>query len=206
MKKVLLTLLLFLILIPQFKVNADTESFYEGEYLPGAYIKKFKNGATTGKYEQMRMFRRTSDGAPAYCIELWEKLESGNQMLEINGSSYSQLSKETWERVELIAYYGYGYQSHSDLSWYTATQFLIWKEISTDSNIYFTDTLNGNRQNDKFSYEMNEINNLVNNHYKTPSFSNNNYNIGLSETIKTEDYNQVLKDYEVSVSTLAKID
>ena len=57
MKKILMILaVLFILAVPNIKVLALEDSFYEGEYIPGEYIKKFRNGA--GKYEQIRFFRR----------------------------------------------------------------------------------------------------------------------------------------------------
>lgn len=203
MKKILLVVTLLMLFVPSL-VFADTtyDSFYEGEYLNGAYIKKFKKGASTGKYEQMRMFRRTSDNTFAYCIELWESLKSGVDMLEhsYNYLNYTNIGEEKWKKIELISYYGYGYQNHTNNSWYVATQFLIWQTISDDSIIYFTDTLNGNKT-DKFVAEMNEINTLVNNHYKYPSFNGNTYEVNLNEEFILNDTNNILNEYEIITSS-----
>lgn len=195
MKKIIIAVILIVVMLPSITLAAS-DTFYEGEYLPDAYIKKFKSGATTGKYEQMRMFRRTSDNTPAYCIELWENISSSESMNSIEISNYNLLSQDILDKIELYAYYGYGYQNHTDLNWYTATQFLIWKATSQDSNIYFTDTLNGNRV-DKFVAEMNEIENLVNRHNILPSFHNNTYELGVKEELILEDTNHVLENYNV---------
>jgi len=204
MKKILIMFILtFMIICPNLVVHAVSETFYEGEYLDGAYIKKFKNGSSTGKYEQMRMFRRKSDNTPAYCIELWENIGS-NQITSMSISDYNLLSEETWRKVELIAYYGYGYLNHIEERWYTATQFLIWKEIAKDSNIYFTDTLNGNKT-DKFLSEMNEINTLISKHYILPSFNQSTYEIGLKEEIVITDQNNVLSKYRPVYFSLGEV-
>ena len=179
MKKIIMAVILIVVFIPSL-VFASSDKFYEGEYLPNAYIKKFKSGATTGKYEQMRLFRRVSDNTPVYCIELWENVSENEVMSSTDISFYNKLSNDILEKIELYAYYGYGYLDHNNLNWYTATQFLIWKETSPDSNIYFTDTLNGNKA-DKFTDEMNEIIRLVNEHYMLPSFHASTYEVGLTE-------------------------
>lgn len=200
MKKIILTVILAVLILPTY-VFATSAKFYEGEYLPDAYIKKFKAGSTTGKYEQMRLFRRKSDNIPAYCIELWENLDTNIDIEEYTASSslrystHSNMSEEKWKQVEAIAYYGYGYQNHTDINWYTATQFLIWKTISTDSTIYFTDTLNGNKK-DKFTSEMTEIMNLVNEHYKIPSFSGQNYTVEVGKELNITDTNNVLENFK----------
>ena len=81
MKKILMILaVLFILAVPNIKVLALEDSFYEGEYIPGEYIKKFRNGA--GKYEQLRFFRRKSDNRAVYCIELWEAISS-NKLIQV---------------------------------------------------------------------------------------------------------------------------
>ena len=200
MKKIIIAVILIVVFIPSL-VFASSDKFYEGEYLPSAYIKKFKSGATTGKYEQMRLFRRVSDNTPAYCIELWENVSESEEMQSTGINIYNKLSNAVLEKIELYAYYGYGYLDHTDLDWYTATQFLIWKETSPDSNIYFTDSLNGNKV-DKFIDEMNEINRLVNNHHILPSFHANTYEVGLTEEITLEDTNNVLSNFKVVTNYL----
>lgn len=199
MKKILLAVILVVLFIPSYVFAAK---FYEGEYLEGAYIKKFKIGQSTGKYEQMRMFKRRYDNMFAYCIELWESIKTDEEMIEhtSNYLEYTNIPEEKWKQVELIAYYGYGYGNHNTNSWYTATQFLIWQTISDDSIIYFTDTLNG-RKTEKFTNEINEIKSLVSNHYKYPSFNNNKYQINLGEKYEIEDTNGVLKDFNIRNSS-----
>ena len=115
MKKIIIAVILIVVMLPSITLAAS-DTFYEGEYLPDAYIKKFKSGATTGKYEQMRMFRRTSDNTPAYCIELWENISSSESMNSIEISNYNLLSQNILDKIELYAYYGYGYQNHTDLN------------------------------------------------------------------------------------------
>ena len=83
MKKIctLVVLLLTLSLIEVTEVKALTDSFYEAEYVNDAYIKKFKPGASTGRYQQMRVFRRNSDQHVAYCIEIWKELLDGKPVI-----------------------------------------------------------------------------------------------------------------------------
>ncbi|MBE6146869.1 MAG: hypothetical protein E7168_00885 [Firmicutes bacterium] len=199
-KKITLAILLFLFfsIVQTSNVQALTDSFYEAEYISNAYIKKFKAGSTTGKYQQMRVFRRKSDGKVAYCIELWETIKTEQ---EINGyqenyETHTNLDSKIWERVELIAYYGYGYQSHQSLDWYAATQYLIWKTLEPESTIYFTETLNGNKI-EKYNYEISEINRLVNEHYKKPSFISNKVTLEKTESLKLIDLNSTLADYDI---------
>ena len=203
-KKTKLTIILFLFfsMILPTNVNALTDSFYEAEYIPNAYIKKFNQGSTTGKYEQMRIFRRTKDGKIAYCIELWETLKTGKELIgyQENYLEHTKLDSKTWEKIELLAYYGYEYQSHTSLNWYAATQYLIWKTINPESTIYFTNELNGEKT-EKFSYEISEINRLIEEHYKTPSFIKEKVTLEKAESIKLIDLNFTLNNYDVSLNS-----
>ena len=173
MKKILLIIVVLLgILVPS-KIYALEDSFYEGEYIPNAYIKKFKGDS--GKYEQMRVFRRKSDNRVVYCLQLWEKMHSDKNMVgyDNNQSNVLNIDSKTWNRIMLIAYYGYGYNNdninHDDIKWYAVSQFMIWQTLENNSIIFFTDTLNGNKV-DKFTKEIVEINELVKRHDMNPSF------------------------------------
>lgn len=198
MKKICLVfIVLFMVFLPNNRVYALEDSFYEGEYISGEYIKKFRNG--TGKYEQLRFFKRKSDNQAVYCIQLWETLSS-NKI--ISGYNYDQhlhanIDYSIWERIMLIAYYGYGYQGHTDDKWYVVTQFMIWRETSPDSTIYFTNTLNGSKVI-KYEQEMNEINHLIQDHCNFPSFYNQTYQVKYSEPITIEDTNHALDRFDVT--------
>jgi hypothetical protein len=155
------------------KVSA-MEKFYEGEYIDGIYTKSIyiKNYST--HFQKARFFRRTSDNKEAYCIEPFAFFDQ-NESYE-SSVNPSNISPEMWKRMSLIAYYGYGYKNHTDSKWYAITQLLIWKTSNINGEFFFTDTLNGNRV-ELFQDEINEINNLVENHLKMPSVAGKTYNI-----------------------------
>ncbi len=195
-------LLLFLVIAIFGTVNnvyAESASFYEGELIEGAYLKKFKPGAVTGKYEQMRVFRRSSDHQAAYCIELWTDLILDQ---EVTGyvTKYAEragITEEQWQRIQLIAYYGYEYENHTTTNWYAASQYLIWETLEPDSTFYFTDTLNGNPTT-KFREEMLEIESLIAEHFKLPSFSDQTYTIPYGKPFVLCDDHRVFHHFEVT--------
>ena len=197
--KFILLLAVFTIFLSGSRVYAKSDSFYEGEAVTGAYLKKFKPGASTGKYEQMRIFRRTSDHQAAYCIEIWETLASNQTMMgyEDDYLLHTNLTNDVWEKIQLISYYGYGYKNHTTDNWYAASQYLIWKAIEPNSTIYFTDTLNGN-QVSKFEVEMAEIENLISRHSVLPSFAGGKFEVNPWIENQLVDENGVLSDYEVT--------
>lgn len=189
-------ILLFFSIITSIKVEAaNNDSFYNAEYLNNIYIKKVK-GYTT-RYETGRIIRRMSDDKFSYCLQPFIDFVSGkvNIAYDTDYEIVTNMTKEKWERISLLAYYGYGYKNHTDKNWYIITQMLIWKTVDS-SDMYFTDTLNGNRIS-IFENEIKELENLVAKHHLKPSFNNSTINISLGETIKLEDNNQVIDKYTV---------
>lgn len=206
MKKTLMVLivLLSLFIVPNFEVNALTDSFYVGEYLSGEYIVKLKN--QTGKYEQMQVFRRKNDNRIAYCLELWEGINENKTLTGYDNEqyNYANIDYSDWERVMLISYYGYGYQNHTGQKWIAITQFMIWKTLSPDSTLYFTDTLNGKKVS-KYEQEMEEINNLIRSHATLPSFNNQIFTTKYKVDYQVIDTNNVLDKYDITSYNTNKV-
>lgn len=194
MKKILLLgsiLLGVMLAFPQ-QVKAQ-ENFYEGEYINNIWMIRKKGNRLI--YQTARFLRRSSDQQFAYCIEPFSFINNGyDYESTLNPTTISQ---EVWEQVSLIAYYGYGYQNHNANKWYPITQMLIWRTLDPTSDFYFTDSLNGNRI-DIFQEEMNEILNLVQQHYKKPSFDNQTITLVLGNTVKITDYNNELNQYHLN--------
>ena len=195
MKKIILVIIALLIILIPSKTYALEDSFKEAEYIPGTYIKKINGG--TGRYEQMRVFRRNNDNRVVYCLELWKPLSSNKVLSGYTSGqdSYANLPEWKWQKIVLLSYYGYGYQDHTDIKWYAITQFMIWQVIEDNSTIYFTDTLNGNRI-DKYTEEMNELDTLTREHYLEPSF--NNMTVEYNREYSMNDRNQVLNKYKIA--------
>lgn len=122
----------------------------------------------------------------------------------------SKLSKSNFERVNLLAYYGYKYKegsyNHNAKKWYGITQVMIWRTIKKDNTWTFKKTRYGSASNSYFKKEVNEMNNLVKNHSKKSSFSNSNKKMKTGETITLTDTNQVLPYYSItSKSNILKL-
>lgn len=161
--------------------------------VPDTYIAEIGNDKR--RYDYFYVIARNSDKKHLYCIEPGKSINSN---ILYNGSyeyNFNNLTQDELNKIKLYSYYGYGYQNHSGLNWYAATQYLIWKVKDFGLDIYYTDRLQGNRI-DKFVDEMNEIKNLVNNSLIKPSF-NNNYNIKFGEVVTLHDNNNILKYYDV---------
>lgn len=181
--------------------NYSASNFVSGDYIPDMYIKKLKaNGS--GQYKQGRIINKIDDNSFVYCLQPFADIDN-SQTYQVTTSDYAtilNMSKEQWNRVSLLAYYGYQYQNHTDSKWYYITQVLIWRTVDPSANIFFTNTLNGTRNDNLFSNEISEIENLIANHLVKPSFHGSNINTSLGESISLVDSNNVLQNYKV-VST-----
>ena len=183
----------FLCMFITHKVKA--EEVVVGDYVDQIYIRKDKGN--THQYLRSQWIYRASDGQFVYCLEPWVSIDE-NQYYRQAASYESSLgfSEEVFNKVRLIAYYGYGYDNHYDDYWYTVTQMLIWKTIDPNGDFYFTDRLNGNRIS-LFESEINEIMTLVDRHYVIPSFAPKNFNVSIGKNFELFDENNVLNLYEI---------
>lgn len=193
MKKILFTTIIFIMIFLGIKVEVQAQSFYEGDFIPGIWMIRKNNQRLI--YQSARFIRRSGDGQVAYCIEPFSFIESNQDYQQI---IYPEnISQVIWDRVNLIAYYGYGYQGHQESKWYPITQIMIWRTIDPNSDFYFTDSLNGNRI-EIYTQEMNEIEKLIKQHNIKPSFDNQTINIVLGKQITINDTNLVLTNYEIN--------
>ena len=188
-------LILTITLCKTTNVYAGTVNFYEGEYIDGIYMNKRANGSNTIYYQKARFFRQSGTNDFAYCIEPFNFFnESAQYQSTINPNNLSAYQKT---RISMIAHFGYGYGGHNDSKWYAITQFMIWQTADPNADFYFTEGLNGTRVQ-KFTSEMNEINNLINNYQTSPSIVNKEYFLVEGESLNISDNNNVLNSYHSS--------
>ena len=175
------------------------EAIWPSEYISNVYIKKVRSDGYA-KYQQGQFIRRSEDNAFVYCLQPFVTIDN-NYIYNIAREDYEvylNMTKEQWNRISLLAYYGYGYENHNSQKWYAITQVLIWRTAEPNSDIYFTNTLNGTRNDSLFASEIQEIENLVANHYKIPNFNTSDITIPLGNTITLNDSNGVLNNFKVS--------
>jgi len=134
------------------------------------------------------------DGDVTYCIEPGVQIDTHNYN-EI-GWINSPYSPEINLKLNLIAYYGYGYPGHEDLRYRMATQFLIWKTTSTMSFKYTTEASGAGTYID-ISKEENDIMALVNTHYNLPSFNNEIKDTIIGKSVTFTDTVGTLSRYEI---------
>ncbi len=202
--KCLLFLIVLVLLNPIAKVKADTYSDQFNEvymWIPNTYLAKEKPG-TEPDYFQLSMITRKSNNQFVYCIEIHADLSPVNTYTgyDYNQSKFANLTPEQWQRIQLLAYYGYGYKDdtidHSDIKWYSVTQYMIWQTVPHGYDIYFTDTLVGTRIT-RFEDEMKEMEKLLASHYTIPDFGSKNFEMSAGGTLKLTDKNGVLSKYNI---------
>ena len=205
LKKLLkILLVLFLLLIMSFNVYAEEEYMLKKyDKVPNDYVAKISSEHQI--FDYMYIIARSSDKQFVYCVEPGIHIDDNAKYIGVDDIKNSKLTKEQYERIKLISYYGYKYIditkgiNHTDNNWYAATQGLIWEVENNNHEIYFTNYLQGPKV-DKFANEYIEINNLIENHKTLPSFSNLTKEINLGETITLTDNNNVLEDFKISIS------
>lgn len=195
MKKILFTILLIFLFI--FQIDA-ADKFHLGEKVPNMYIET-KNGNDLHNGAPFLLTR--IDGKLVYCIDPFKMMNTTNYYNSyLHNTSLFKLSNEALNKMNIIAYYGYGYSNHTDLKWYGITQFLIYKALGLES-VYFTDVYYGSKV-DMYVSEVSELENLVNNYYKLPSFSTKTYYYDPNKTYEMYDNNNVLGNYQIEYSNI----
>lgn len=139
-----------------------------------------------------------ANGKLVYCIQPDARIVTNNYYV-YDRFTMSGYSEEDKRKMELYAYYGYGYPGHDSLKYYMATQELIWL-LSNDESIKWTTGNTDDTPMIDVSYEKNQILNLIKNHNVLPLFKANeikgdNYNIDVNKELVLNDENKVVNNY-----------
>ena len=188
------------------KVNADT---YNGRiydvYHPESGFSVFAAESNGWMDYNSWMIKSSLDDRIYYCIDPAVALGSApaGSFNIITGDNNiigkSNLTKAKYEKVRLLAYYGYGYKNgtiaHTSKKWYGITQVMIWRVMRPDLTWTFKASRNGTPNNNLFKEEVAEINKLIANHGKTSSFKDKKVKLLLGESITLTDTNNVLQNF-----------
>lgn len=200
--KYLLFILAMAVISPALEVHASTYSAQFNDkymWIPNTYVSK-KEANGTVHWQQLTMITRKSDNQFVYCIEPGTGLDVNSTYTGYDSNQFNvaNMTQAQWRRIQLLAYYGYGYSdsevNHTDLKWYSVTQFMIWKTVPHGMDIYFTDTLDGNRIT-RYTSEMAEMEALLEKHYTTPDFGSTSFDMVIGNTLKLTDKNGVISKY-----------
>lgn len=193
MKKIIF--LFFILFSSILVVNADS-TFYLGEKVSDMYVESIRG---SDKHNGAPFLIHRSDGKIVYCINPFKMMSEGGIYKSYNyNDKIFNLTNEQLNKLNIISYYGYGYNGHNDKKWYGITQYLMWKSLNFDE-VYFTDSYYGSRV-EKYKEEVNELETLVNNYLKLPSFAGNTYNYNVYTNYEIIDTNNILNNYEIKES------
>ena len=168
MKKILVVLLtLFMLSI---RCNAASHHFYLDEAIPGIYTVMDTTTKLASNY--VKPVRKVETGEYVYCVSPGVAINPEGNYTKVTQNMWDKLNitKEKYEKIQIISYFGYMYQNHTDLKWYAVTQYLIWQEVLPSGwSVYFTEILAGPKTT-AFDSMINELKSLVNDYYKRPNF------------------------------------
>lgn len=182
-----------------FSVKAD-DTFYWGEQVPNMYIEAVR-GSEVHNGAPFILYRR-SDLGIVYCINPFLTM---NTTTPYKAYTYNdpifKLTDYQLNKLNIISYFGYGYKNHTDIKWFGITQYYLWKSLGYD-DVYFTDVYHGNRA-ERYQSEVNELETLVNDYYKLPSFNNKSFEYEPNKTYELIDTNNVLSNYQIKESNVS---
>lgn len=191
MKKMFVLIFMFVLGLININAYDFEETFYYDIQIKNMYISRVKGDTIVNSAP---FLIHKSNGELVYCIEPLPLLYEGVYEGYYGYIDKINLSQEIINKMNIIAYYGYGYEGHTDLKWYGLTQYLMWEQLSLD-DLYFTDKFKGEKII-AYTDELNELRNLVNDYYKVPSFDDV-INIEAGTNLTLIDENNVLNNYDI---------
>ena len=198
MKKYFKILVLIIVLSTSRIKGVKAEYFYEDNWITGVYANLVDGDFS--KPQLMRFIKSSTDNRVAYCLTPRELLYYN---VDYSKTEEIDLTQAQIERIKKLSYYGYGYQNHTSDEWYAITQFMIWKTVEPNMDIFFTDKYNGNRIT-RFTNEINELETLVNTTLPpldlyAYGIDINNDELNLNQTYELYDHNNMLSNYDVYI-------
>ena len=194
MKKIIITIFIAIITF-MITTSAYATSFYSNR-LEG--IKWHKYNGTIEEFKTANSFYETDTNRLSYCIEPFTfLLEEATDYTEYTSydSSFGY-TKEQMDRINDLAYFGYGYGNHTEEKWISITQMLIWKTVDKTSIFEWIDGLKSRNHIDPYDAEIAELEALIENKNKKPSFVSGN-SIEIGDHIELNDSNNVLSNYRI---------
>lgn len=193
LKKILFVLVLMILLIGIKGVKAASlDTVVKRNYIDNVWSFHYRNGKVFS-YGQLP-FNYANDKL-AYCIQPETKINFDNYNSYDNWS-ISGYSDQAKKKMELYAYYGYGFDGHDSIKYYMATQELIWR-LSKDEDIVWHTGDNSSTPVIDISYEKNEILRLVDTYGRMPAYNNSVNSTYVNKEIVLTDSNNVYEGFDI---------
>ncbi len=195
MRNILKTFLLFSIVVLIFgllpaKANAATVT---ESNIPGLYIRHVVTSYDSIDPKPWII----ADGQIVYCIEPGMPVKRSDYYSTTDWS-VTGFSNELKEELQLIGYYGYHYPGHQTAKYYAAAQELIWRAILPTSSHIIEWYSNASGTPLSVEAEKNEINRLIAEHKKNPSFASKTFKLRVGKELEVTDTNNVLANFKIS--------
>lgn len=151
--------------------------------------RKVLNGDTQNRKFNIKTLKQ--NGRVVYCIEpmidITEDAVYKSTSID-KASQVTNIDTKTLNYVNLVAFYGYGYEGRTDKKWYAITQLLIWKALEPSGDYFFTTGLYGERIH-TYDEDFKALKSDVQNHLKRLQFEKDIYisSIGREQIIKSLD-------------------
>lgn len=173
MRKVILLLILLFGILEVNAYDISSEFYYDEEKVTGMWITREKDSVVMSGLPFF--LKRKGDDAIVYCLEPFSliKQEEGYQGY-YEKNSYFNITDEQLEKIRLISYFGYMYPGHESDIWYGVTQYLIWRVVEPNADIYFTKERYGTKEN-LYLEEIKEIETLIESYYELIELDGNTY-------------------------------
>ncbi len=138
----------------------------------------------------------------AYCVSPGINIENNTSYTGVSSDKYSELSSDKKRKIELIAYFGYGYNDQNSDLWQSVTQALIW-EVILGKEVYIEDKYTSKRID--FSHEKSTILREVANYDSSIKFNPNKVEMYQDETVNITISGNDLGRYSPAISNNHKI-
>ena len=192
--RIMIFILVIMILLVGVKSvkGASLDTTVTKNYIDNIWSFHYRNGKVFS-YGQLKL--NYTNGKLAYCIqpETSINFSNYNSYEDWSISGYSDLAKR---KMELYAYYGYGFDGHDSIRYYMATQELIWR-LSKDEDIVWHTGDNSSTPIIDISYEKNEILRLVDTYGRMPAYNNSNNSTYVNKDIVLTDSNNVYEGFDI---------
>ena len=208
MKKKLLFLLIGIIglCFSMTNVYAETYSggFGDGDVIETKVYVNKRESSGYMRWQRVHTIIKYDTGQIVYCMQPMVLIEDG-AIYNLTTEDYAgaqNLTAAQYDRIRLLAYYGYGYGNHTSTDWVSVTQVAIWRTTRPDMDIFYSWGQQGaNRDDSIFADKFAELENLLANHYTRPSFNTNSIETVIGKTETIVDGNNVLSKYQISSQT-----
>lgn len=198
MKKLLIIILTIIGLFGFTYVKAEEikkNEFIINDWVDLYYSRINNNNVKKGRFV---IIRNKEDNNFAYCIEPLKTAKENYLYTGYELKNINNINKDILDRISLLSYYGYMYPGHEDKTWYAITQLLIWKTVAPNLKFEILDKTKQNIITNNFLNYIQELEYLVQNHYKLPKFKESLNNLSIKKEYQLNDENNVLNSYEVN--------